>query len=239
MTTLVLGATGATGQLVVEQLIQNHHQVRVIVRSAEHLPVNIRQHDQVTIMCASLLDLTQDQLVEQVRGCEAVVSCLGHNMTFKGMFGHPRRLVTDVTMRLCLAIKKVRPEKPVKFVLMNTTGNQNKAAGEKVSVAHSTVISLLRFFLPPHVDNEQAAAYLQNDVAQNSSFIEWVAVRPDSLINQTRITAYEIYSSPIRDPIFNSGETSRINVAHFMVDLITQPEVWQRWKGNLPVIYNS
>jgi len=80
---------------------------------------------------------------------------------------------------------------------------------------------------------------LQTEVAQVSNYIEWVAVRPDSLTNQINTTPYDVHPSPIRDPIFNSGKTSRINVAHFIVALITQPQIWQRWRGDLPVIYNS
>ena len=33
--------------------------------------------------------------------------------------------------------------------------------------------------------------------------------------------------------------TSRINVAHFMADLITDSDTWNRWKGKMPVIYNK
>ena len=53
----------------------------------------------------------------------AIVSCLGHNMSFKGIFGKPRRLVTDATKRLCTAIKAGEPESTVKYILMNTVGN--------------------------------------------------------------------------------------------------------------------
>jgi hypothetical protein len=35
-------------------------------------------------------------------------------MIWKGIFGHPRRLVTDATRRLCNAIRANKPEKPVK-----------------------------------------------------------------------------------------------------------------------------
>lgn len=33
--------------------------------------------------------------------------------------------------------------------------------------------------------------------------------------------------------------TSRINVAHFMADLITDDDTWRRWKGRMPVIYDE
>ena len=82
--------------------------------------------------------MSDDELREQVQGCDAVASCLGHNLTFKGIFGHPRRLVADATRRLCQAIK-----------------------------------------------------------------------------------------------------ISRINVTHFMADLITEQAVWEQWQGQMPIIYNK
>ncbi|NOH98114.1 NAD(P)-binding oxidoreductase [Vibrio sp. 99-70-13A1] len=239
MTTLILGATGATGRLVVDQLIQRGEKTKLIVRSSDRLPPHLKVHDLVTITTANVLDLSNEQLMEHVKDCDAVISCLGHNLTLQGMFGHPRRLVTETTEKICFAIEAIKPDKPIKFILMNTTGNQNKSAGEMVSLPHIMVVCLLRTLLPPHADNEQAAAFLQQQVSKKSIYIEWVGVRPDSLINQAAPSAYEIYSSPIRDPIFNAGKTSRANVAHFMISLLTDPILWQCWRGQLPVIYNS
>lgn len=239
MATLVLGATGATGRLVVEQLIQRGEKTKLIVRSTEQLPTHIKVHELVTITVDSVLDMSDQQLMEHLQGCDSVVSCLGHNLTLKGMFGQPRRLVTNVTKRVCLAIEALQPKQPVKFVLMNTTGNQNKSAGELVSASHFAVVSLLRILLPPHIDNEQAAAFLQQQISKDSSYLEWVGVRPDSLTDQAAPSAYDVHHSPTRDPIFNAGKTSRVNVAHFMVSLLTDPQLWQRWQGHLPVIYNS
>ena len=45
------------------------------------------------------------------------------------------------------------------------------------------------------------------------------------------VTEFEVYPSTIRSAIFNSGKTSRINVGHFMADLITENDIWNRWKG--------
>lgn len=61
----------------------------------------------------------------------------------------------------------------------------------------------------------------------------------DSLINEDKVTEYKVYPSPIRSAIFNAGTTSRINVGHFMGKLITENEIWNRWKGQMPVIYNK
>lgn len=239
MLTLVIGASGATGRLLVEQLLKRGENVRVIVRSPEKLPDVLTNHESLTVIRASVLDLSDDQLREHVRGCRAVASCLGHNLTFKGMFGQPRRLVTEATRRLCEAIKANEPDRPTKFVLMNTTGNRNRDLNEPISFAQKCVIGLLRLLLPPHVDNEQAADYLRTTIGQHDAKIEWVAVRPDGLIDEDEVSEYEVHPSPTRSAIFDAGKTSRINVGHFMAELITNDETWCKWKGQMPVIYNE
>jgi len=57
-----------------------------------------------TTIEASVLDLTDEEVTEHVKGCDAVVSCLGHVMDFKGVFGEPKRLCTDATRNLCNAL---------------------------------------------------------------------------------------------------------------------------------------
>ena len=239
MTTLVVGASGATGRLLVEQLLNRGEKVKIIVRSPDSLPENISKHDNLSVIHASVLDLSDAEMAQHVSGCDAVASCLGHNMTFKGMYGNPRKLVTDATRRLCDAIRANKAEEPIKFVLMNTTGNRNRDLSEPISFGQKCVIGLIRVMVPPHVDNEQAADYLRSRIGQNDTAIEWAAVRPDSLIDETEVTEYEVHPSPIRSAIFDAGKTSRINVGHFMAELITDDLTWNKWKGQMPVIYNK
>ena len=239
MTALVVGASGATGRLLVEQLLNRGQQVKIIVRSTNNLPDAVINHDHLTVIQASVLDLSDAEMAQHVSGCDAVASCLGHNMTFKGMYGQPRKLVTDATRRLCDAIRASKAEAPVKFVLMNTTGNRNRDLSEPISFGQKCVIGLIRVMVPPHVDNEQAADYLRCRIGQNDAVIEWAAVRPDTLIDETEVTEYEVHPSPIRSAIFDAGKTSRINVSHFMAELITDDLTWNKWKGQMPVIYNK
>ncbi len=239
MTTLVAGASGATGQLLVSQLLERGQNVKIIVRTVNSLPETITNHKNVYVIHASILDLSDAELALHVKGCDAVASCLGHNMSLKGIYGQPRRLVTDATRRLCDAIKMNNPEMPVKFVLMNTTGNRNRDLSEPISFGQKCVIWLLRLLLPPHVDNEKSADYLRTEIGQKDSEIEWAAVRPDNLTHENEVTEYEIHPSPTRSAIFDAGTTSRINVGHFMAVLITDQETWTKWKGTMPVIYNK
>jgi len=239
MTTLVVGATGATGCLLVQQLLDRGQSIRAVVRSSDKLPASIRDHSLLTLVHASILDLSDTEMVRQVNRCTAVASCLGHNLSWKGLFGHPRRLVTDATRRLCCAIRSNKDQGPTRFILMNTAGNSNRDLDEPVSFGQRCIIGLLRLLLPPHVDNENAADYLRTDIGKKDKSVQWAVVRPDNLIDDDKITEYEIHQSPTRSAIFNPGSTSRINVAHFMADLITNDSIWDRWRGQMPVIYNK
>jgi nucleoside-diphosphate-sugar epimerase len=174
MTTLVVGASGATGRQLLEQLLNRGQQVRAIVRSLENLPEVLRNQENLSLIQASVLDLSDAEMVQYVKGCDAVASCLGHNLNFKGIFGHPRHLVTDATRRLCNAVKANKPTDPVRFVLMNTTGNRNRDLEEAISFGEKCVIGLIRLLVPPHRDNEQAADYLRIQIGQQDRAIEWL-----------------------------------------------------------------
>jgi nucleoside-diphosphate-sugar epimerase len=238
MTSLVVGASGATGRLLVAQLLDRGQNVRVIVRSPDSLPEAISRHDRLTMIHASILDLSADEMAQHVAGCTAVASCLGHTLSWEGIYGHPRRLVTDATIRLCNAIKSTESSTKTKFVLMNTAANSNRDLHEPIPFGQKCVIGLLRLLLPPHVDNERAADHLRLSIGPQDKALEWVVVRPDTLTDEAQVTEYEVHASPTRSTIFNAGTSSRINVAHFMADLITESDTWNQWKGRMPVIYN-
>ena len=190
MGTLIVGANGATGRLLVEELLKRGQTVKIVVRSLDSLPEKLKGHANLSVIEESILDMSNADMVTLVRGCHAVVSCLGHNLTFRGIYGRPRRLVTDATGRLCNAIRKNEPTEPIKFILMNTTGNRNHDLDERISIGQKCVIGLLRLLLPPHVDNEKAANYLRTKIGQNDPHIRWVAVRPDGLIHDAEVTNY-------------------------------------------------
>lgn len=235
---LVVGATGSTGRLLVKQLIKEEIKVIAIVRNSEALTTEIEEQSLLEVVTASISDVSVDDLTPYLRDCDAVVSCLGHNLTFKGMFGKPRSLVTDAVKTLASAIVSVTPARKIRFILMNTTGNSNRDIPEKPPLSQRCVISLLRVLLPPHVDNENAADFLRLHVGQTHQCIEWVAIRPDSLTDEASVSDYDVHASPTRNAIFDSAPTSRINVADFMSNLILHDYLWQRWKGKMPVIYN-
>lgn len=239
MTVLVVGASGATGKHLVEQLLMTKQEVKIIVRSTHNLPESWKNNAQLTIMQASILDISKQDIKAYIKDCDAIVSCLGHNLSWKWIYGKPRKLVRDAVALLCDAVRENKADKMVKFILMNTTGNSNRDIGETISFSEKVVLWLIRLLLPPHSDNEKAADYLRLNIAKDDSYIQWLAVRPDSLIDSETVSPYSLHPSPTRSAIFDAGKTSRINVAHFMATLTTDDTLWNTWKGQMPVIYNK
>ena len=226
-----------TGRPLVEQLLGKNHKVRIIVRPFHKLSADILENPNTTAIEASVLDSTDEEMTEHVMDCDAVVSCLGHVMDFKGIFGEPKKLCTDATRSLCKALEKDSLPKPTKFILMNTVGVQNPDLEEKRTWFERGLLTLLRHTLPPHRDNETAAKYLHNIVGKENKHIEWCSVRPDKLID-AEVSPYDIKESPITG-ILNGRPTTRSNVAHFMTELIENEELWSTWKFRMPVIMNS
>lgn len=238
-TTLVVGASGATGKLLVEQLLGAGQRVKVVVRAASNIPGTWEQHERVTVMRMNIAEIPVEELAAFTADCQAVACCLGHNLTLKGIYGKPRDLVTASVRRMCEAIQKNEPSAPIKFVLMSTAGNSNRDLPEKTTLSERIVIGLLRLLLPPHPDNEKAADHLRVAVGKNNPYIEWAVVRPDTLINKEKVSGYTLHASPTRSALFNPGKTSRINVGHFMARLILAEEKWEKWRGQMPVIYDE
>lgn len=239
MTTLVVGASGATGKQLVEQLLNMGQEVKVIIRPTGKTPDTWKNNDKISIIKANISEISVNEMMNYLIDCQSVASCLGHNLTLKGILGKPRKLVTDAVKLLCMAIQKNSPDKPIKFVLMNTVGNRNRDLNEPISLGEKLVMGLIRLLVPPQPDNEKAADFLRVNIGQKNKLIDWVAVRPDTLINEDKVTEYELYASPIRSAISNPGKTSRINVGNFMSRLIVENDLWNKWKGQMPVIYNK
>jgi nucleoside-diphosphate-sugar epimerase len=237
-TVLLLGGTGPTGRQVLLQLLERGVAVRAIVRSADRLPAEVREEEALTVVEADLLSLSDDYLRSLVQGCDAIVSCLGHNLTRQGMYGAPRNLVTQSAARVCRTIEALRPGSPVKFILMTSVSvNQPEGRDTRRGLFEKAAIALLRALVPPGKDNQAAADFLCHSLGPAIPFVEWVAVRPDSL-QDGPVTPYTLHAGLVNS-IFAPGSTNRANVAHFMCELAQDPRLWDEWKSGLPVIVNA
>ena len=238
MNVLVLGGTGRTGGRVLQQLLSRGIHVRAIVRSAEKLRAGVAERPGLSVVEADLLALSDEELLRQVQGCEAVISCLGHVINIKGIFGPPRDLVTRSVERVCRAIRASQPARPVKLILMSSVSvNRPGGLDTRRGRFERAVLWLQRGLVPPGRDNQRAADFLHDVIEAADPYAQWVVVRPDTL-KEGDVTEYALHEGLV-DSLFHPGETNMANVAHFICELATDPEVWAAWQGRLPVIVNA
>jgi len=220
------------------QLLDRGVQVRAIVRSAQRLPAGVAGHAGLVVVEADLLSLGDEDLLRHLRGCDAVISCLGHVISLKGVFGPPRDLVTRATARLCQLIEASQPDAPLRFILMSSVSvNHPRARESRRGAFDNMVLWLLRGLVPPARDNQRAADFLHEQVGTRNPFVRWVAVRPDSLL-EGNAAGYSLHETLVNS-LFKPGSTNMENVAHFMCELATNPDTWDDWTGKLPVIVNA
>lgn len=234
---LLVGGTGRTGRRVLEQLLDRDVPVCAIVRSPGKLPPAVAEDPGLTVVSADLLSLGDDELRAHVRGRTAVISCLGHVLDLRGVFGPPRDLVTQATQRLCAAIGAQEPAQPIRFILMSSVSvNDPRGPDIHRGAGQRAALAALRGVLPPARDNQRAADLLRVQVGTSNPFVEWVVVRPDSLV-EGDISAYTLHEGIVAS-LFAPDQTTMANVAHFMCELATEPRTWQDWRGTMPVITN-
>jgi hypothetical protein len=137
-------------------------------------------------------------------------------------------------------MQKTRTEgekKKQKFILMGSDGVAHPEGTDDMrSFTERTILFITRYLIPPHADNEAAAAYLYG-LDRETSNIEWTVVRPTDLIDGD-VGQYSLYSKP-QGSLFGSGAATRANVAKSMVDLLTDEKVWEQYKYSMPVLHDT
>ncbi|KAI9201877.1 uncharacterized protein BJ171DRAFT_197029 [Polychytrium aggregatum] len=244
MKALIVGGTGNVGKLVVEQLLQRNVHVQAIVRSPDRIPSQLVANPSLTLIKASLLELSIDELAEHLRGCDVVISTLGHNLSYNGIpalgvWAPPQDLVEQASRNICHAIEKLQPSSPIRYIMLNTVGVANPDGSDTHtrSTFERSMVSLMTTVLPPYRDSVMSAAYLGKEVGTSNKYIEWVAVRPDGFIDG-EVSSYSLFES-IRHPFYAPEKVTKANIAHFMGELVTKPETWNQWKFKMPVIIDE
>jgi|SRR5690554_417489 len=128
MKIVVLGATGTTGQLVIEEALSKNHEVIAFVRRANV----INAQKGLTIYQGSIED--QTGLYNCFTGADAVISCLGQRPSLRAFIKG-----TDLQQRtLPKVISAINEAKVNRFVLMSSFGSGDSA--EKSSLFIKTFL---------------------------------------------------------------------------------------------------
>jgi len=237
-TVLLVGGTGRTGGRVLQQLLERGVHVRAIVRSTQGLPDEAMSALNLTVIEADLLSLSAEELRRYLNGCDAVISCLGHTLSARGLFGAPRDLVTQATTRLFRGIQSLAPAEPVRFILMSSVSvNRPARLDARRGALERAALAVLRAVLPPARDNQRAADFLIHEIGPADPYVRWTAVRPDTLL-EGEVSEYTLHEGVV-STLFKPDSTNMANVAHCMCELATEPTMWAAWNGKLPVVVNA
>lgn len=209
MNVLVLGATGATGRLVVEFALSAGHAVTAFVRDPERMPLS---HARLRIVEGDALNATA--VASAVRGSEAVLCTLGTMPETRG----------DRARR--------QPEVPVCSVGTKNILAALPSAGGRLIVESSAGVGdsyrrglLGAGFVVRLVLEKVMADKEEQEAAVQASACEWTILRPVKLTN--RPARGHLKAGP--DLRWNLMSTAtRADVASYMVNIVTDRETYRK-----------
>ncbi|MBM7481146.1 MULTISPECIES: NAD(P)-dependent oxidoreductase [Bradyrhizobium] len=197
---LVLGATGATGRLIVNQAVARGYDVTVLVRSAE----KARDITGAKLIVGDARDETA--LRAALKGREAVVSALGTPVS-------PFREVTLLSTGTRALVSAMKAEQVSRLVCITGMG-AGDSAGHGGFVADNVIFPLL--LKKVYTDKDRQEAIVKD------SGLDWVLVRPSILNNKPgrgSVRALTDLSG------FHGGSIAREDVATFVLDQV-RADTW-------------
>ncbi|MBR0952016.1 NAD(P)-dependent oxidoreductase [Bradyrhizobium canariense] len=197
---LLLGATGATGRLIVNQAVARGYDVTVLVRSAE-------KASDITGAKLIVGDARDERVLrEALKGRDAVVSALGTPVS-------PFREVTLLSTATRALVNAMKAEQVSRLVCITGMG-AGDSAGHGGFVADNVIFPLL--LKKVYADKNRQEAIVRD------SGLDWVLVRPSILNNKPgrgSVRALTDLSS------FHGGSIAREDVAKFVLDQV-RADTW-------------
>ncbi|EIG57679.1 NAD(P)-dependent oxidoreductase [Bradyrhizobium sp. WSM1253] len=197
---LLLGATGATGRLIVNQAVARGHDVTVLVRSAGKAS-DIRG---AKLIVGDARD--EAALREALKGRDAVVSALGTPVS-------PFREVTLLSTATRALVSAMKAEQVSRLVCITGMG-AGDSAGHGGFVADNVIFPLL--LKKVYADKNRQEAIVRD------SGLDWILVRPSILNNKPgrgSVRALTDLSG------FHGGSIAREDVATFVLDQV-RADTW-------------
>lgn len=196
----VLGATGQTGQHLVQQALQQGHYVTAVVRNPAKLTV---QHDNLKVVEANIF--SADSLKENFQGQDVVMSCLGFPASFFSA-------VTGYTLSMNAMVNAMREAKVNRLITM-TSWYTDPNSGTQSPF-------MIRFLLLPMIRSVLTNMFQMEQFLQKSNDINWTVVRPPGLKNQPASTQEILTHEGYYVPDSSGNSVARGDVARYMLSLL-------------------
>ncbi len=196
MKILVIGATGPTGQQIVEQGLAQGHQVTALVRNPDKFEM---QHNSLQIVKGDILDPASLDAVQQQ---DAVISSLG----IKKIGLEPVTVLSEGTKNLLQAMER----HSVKRLICITGLGAGDSKGHGGLLYDKLILPLILRRIYDDKDRQEA------EIRQSN--LDWVIVRPGMLTNDPAKGNYRVLTDLTG---VTAGKISRADVAAFVLQQIT------------------
>jgi putative NADH-flavin reductase len=218
MNILIIGATGPTGQQLVQQALAQGHEVTALVRNPDKLEM---QHDypkegtaspHLRILKGDVLDL--DSLQTAMLGQQAVVSSLGSKLSRK-----PMTLLSEGTKNLIQAMQ----QQGVRRLVCITGLGAGDSKGHGGFVYDRLILPLLLKEIYKDKDRQEAVV--------RDSGLDWIIVRPAQLHNGAATGNYRVFTDLTNVTV---SKISRADTAAFVLKQLSD----DRYLHQTPLISN-
>lgn len=164
-----MGATGRTGKLVLEKLVNNHHEVVALVRNQSSFSTT----DQVLAYQGS--PLAFDAVSKAINGCDAVVNCLNLGRTSEDPFAPLTAPVNFISSAVANVLNVMEERKIKRIVSMSAWG-----VGESWQYLPSSFRDMIKG------SNIEVAFkdHLAQENLLKSSDKDWTVIRPVGLVDK-------------------------------------------------------
>ena len=186
----VFGATGGTGQQVVQQALAAGHSVTALVRDPSRLAA---QDERLTVVEGDVLD--RAKVDETVSGADAVIVSLGNTSN------NPDYIVSRGTEVIVDAMTAAGI--PVRLIVVSSLG-----VGESRDQVPFAFKMLMNTVLKKAMDDKE-----RQEALVKASGFDWIIVRPGGLTNGPATGSYKAGV----DVKLTAGQVSRADVAAFVL----------------------
>lgn len=202
---VVLGATGATGRLIVSQALEQGHHVTALAR---HPAAVGASHPQLHVVACDVLN-SHDDLAPMVAAADAVLSALGSRER------RPTVVYSAGVTRMAQAME----QQGVRRLLCISSDGIAVPAGLPWAQRIVMAQIIQRLYRHQYADMARMESYLAR------STLDWTVIRAPRLTNgpptgHTRVS--------LGAPILDGGSLRRADLAQFMIDAVTKPETCGR-----------
>ncbi len=203
MKILIIGATGGTGRLIVEEALKQGYDLNVLVRDKNKMPFNSKSIKVYQGTSASRTDLAA-----AMQGCDLIISALGIARASDAPWSKlitPKKFITESMKNV---IAEAGQQNLKRLITISAWG-----AGE----TKKEIPFWLRWLInhtnlgPVYAEHESQEKLLAN------SNLNWTAVRPVALNDSKKIKTLKMSFNNTPKP---SLYISRQSVAKFMVDIV-------------------